>query len=502
MRTLSKTKLLAYRQCSKRLWLEIHRPQLREDSAASEASFAVGHQVGEIARRLYDPAGKGTLIEVQPGDYDAAFSRTQAQMSAPQTARPIFEAGFRIDGALAFADVLLPLKRGGKRGWRMVEVKSSTEVKDYHRDDAAIQSFVARSSGIPLHAISLAHIDKTWTYPGNGDYAGLLLEQDVTVEAFARSDEVRGWIADAQRIAAKRKEPTAAMGRHCTQPYACGFSAHCQSQQPQAQYPLEWLPNRQGKALLQHIESGGITQMGDVPDALLNPEQLRVKQATLSGKTFFDRAGAAQALATHKLPAYFVDFESVMFAVPIWKGTRPYQNIPFQFSVHRLSRTGKLHQQAFLDLKGSDPSKAFAEALIGACGNRGAIFVYNASFEKARIKELAQRFPRLATALLALNERVVDLLTIARQHYYHPDQRGSWSLKAVLPTLGRKTGYDALDGVKNGGMAMRAYAEAIAPQTSAARKAVIEQELLDYCALDTLAMVRMWSVFTGTALAV
>ena len=146
MRTLSKSKLLAYRQCPKRLWLEVHRPKLREDSAATQASFAVGHKVGDIARRLYDPKGKGVLIDPQADGFDAAFART---LELLQVAQPIFEAGFRAEGALALADVMLPIRKGGKLAWRMVEVKSSTSVKDYHRDDAAVQSFVARSSGVP-----------------------------------------------------------------------------------------------------------------------------------------------------------------------------------------------------------------------------------------------------------------------------------------------------------------------------------------------------------------
>lgn len=499
MRTLSKSKLLAYRQCPKRLWLEVHRPKLREDSAATQASFAVGHQVGDIARRLYDPKGKGVLIDPQADGFDAAFART---LELLQVAQPIFEAGFRAEGALALADVRLPIRRCGKLAWRMVEVKSSTSVKDYHRDDAAVQSFVARSSGVPLTKIALAHIDSDWVYPGNEDYNGLLLENDLTDEVFGRGEEVRGWIAEAQQIVAKKREPRVATGKHCGNPYECGFLAYCQSQEPQAEQPIKWLPGRLSNGLQAHIEAHGLTELRDLPDALLNDKQQRVKAATLSGKPYFDQRASAQALAAYKLPAYFLDFETIQFAVPIWKGTRPYQQIPFQFSVHRLSRTGKLDQQAFLDITGSDPSKAFTEALIAACGERGPIFVYNAGFETARIRELSERFPRMAKSLLALNERVVDLLPVARDHYYHPSQQGSWSIKAVLPALCPDLDYGDLDGVQDGGMAMDAFLEALSPQTSKMRRTEIEQQLLAYCALDTYAMVRLWSVFTGSALKV
>lgn len=196
MRTLSKSKLLAFRQCPKRLWLEIHRPALRQDSAATQASFDVGYQVGDIARQLYDPESKGQLIDPHGEGFEAALARSAALLTS---SRPIFEAGFAAGGvALAFADVMLPARKGGKRVWRMVEVKSSTSVKDYHRDDIAIQAFVAKSAAVPLASIVLAHVDTTWIYPGGDDYQGLLVENDLTVEAFGRVNEVKGWIADAQ----------------------------------------------------------------------------------------------------------------------------------------------------------------------------------------------------------------------------------------------------------------------------------------------------------------
>lgn len=494
MKSLSKSKLLAWRQCPRRLWLEIHRPALRADSAATQASFAVGHQVGDIARRLYDPRERGVLLDPPAEGFAAAFQRTQALLN---TRAPLFEAAFQAEGALALADVLLPVTKGGKKVWRMVEVKSSTSVKDHHRDDAAVQAFVARAAGVPLAAIALAHIDSTWVYPGHGDYQGLLVEHDLSADAFGREGEVRAWLAGAQAIAARRKPPAITTGKHCKDPYECGFLAHCRSQEPQAEHPIEWLPGRHRKALADHIGAHGATDMRDLPDALLTPIQQRVKAATLSGRPWFDQPGAARALAAHPLPAWFIDFETIQFAVPIWPGTRPYQQVPFQFSVHRLSRTHKLTHTDFLGIDGKDPSRAFAQALIAACGERGPVFVYNAAFEQARLKELAERFPRLRRALLAIHARTVDLLPVARDHCYHPSQQGSWSIKAVLPALCPGPGYADLEGVQDGGMAMQAYLEALSPATDQARKAQIQRQLLDYCALDTLAMVRLWSAFTG-----
>lgn len=456
----------------------------------------MGHQVGDVARRLYDRMGAGDLIDPHTEGFDVAIARTQTLLTGK---RPIFEATLRAEGALALADVMLPDRWKGKHGWRMIEVKSATSVKDYHKDDAAIQAFVSRSAGVPLTRIAVAHIDSAWVYGGGEDYDGLLKEVDVTQEASDRHSEVGQWVAEAQRIAARRTAPKSSTGAQCVDPYECGFLAHCQSQEPQAQFPIHWIPRR-SKSLSEHLDTHRITEIRDVPDHLLNLMQQRVKKATLSGKQHFDQAASARELSRHGLPAYFLDFETVQFAVPIWKGTRPYQQLPFQFSLHRLSRTGKLTTRAFLDLSGNDPSKAFAQALIDGCGEREPIFVYNAAFEKTRIRELAERFPRMAKPLLALNERIVDLLPIARDHYYHPSQEGSWSIKAVLPALCPELSYEHLEGIQDGGAAMEAFLEALSPDTSPARKVEIERQLLAYCAMDTYAMVRMWAAFTGTTL--
>jgi hypothetical protein len=209
-----------------------------------------------------------------------------------------------------------------------------------------------------------------------------------------------------------------------------------------------------------------------------------------------DREGAAQALAEHAPPAHFLDFETIAFAVPIWKGTRPYEQIPFQFSVHRLGRRGGVEHRPFLDLTGDDPSRALAQELIAACDGTGPIFVYNASFESACIAGLAARLPRLRRELEALRARLVDLYPVVRRHFYHPSQQGSWSMKAVLPAMVEGLDYANLDGVADGGMAAEAYSEAIAAETSVERKAQLRDELLTYCKLDTYGLLRIWQTLT------
>ncbi len=494
MRTFSKSKLLALRQCPKRLWLEIHRPDLREDSAATEASFQAGNQVGEIARQIYDPHKLGALIDVNAEGFRRALERSSELLELD---RPIFEAGFSAGGALAFADVMLPEQIGDQRVWHMVEIKSSTSVKDYHRDDVAVQAYVAQSAGVALQSIALAHIDSSWTYPGNGDYRGLLKESDLTEEAFSRTEEVQAWVAQAQQTAALPAEPAIETGLHCDTPYACGFYDYCTRNQPKAQYPIHWLPRFGAK--VQALADQGVFELAQVADDLLNPKQLRVKTHTLANTVYFDAEGAAADLVPYPLPAYFLDFETINFAVPIWKGTRPYQQNVFQFSLHTLSESGQLAHCEFLDVSGEDPALPFAQALIAGCGTGGPVYVYNAGFEGSRIRELAARYPELSAALLAIHDRMVDLLPIARDRYYHPSQQGSWSIKKVLPAVVPELRYDSLDGVQDGGMAMEAFQEAIHPSTLLERKAQIKKQLLAYCKLDTYAMVRLWQVFAGRA---
>jgi hypothetical protein len=490
MQLLSKSKLIAFRQCPKRLWLEIHRPELREESAAITAGFVAGKQVCQVARTLFDTQAEGELIDVERDGYVRALDRTTVLLGSR---KPIFEAGFAAAGAIAFADVLIPVKkRGGQPAWWMIEVKSSTSVKSYHRDDANIQAFVARRAGLALDRVTIACVDKTWMYRGDDDYRGLLKEEDLTEESNDKAKDVAEWIAAAQGIVRLTREPKRSTGAHCDDPFACGFKAYCESNEPKAEYPVHWLPRIQAKRLKSAIDDGAV-DMRDVPDELLNEQQRLVKKHTVSGTVHFESAQAAAALATHKLPAYFLDFETVSFAVPIWKGTRPYQAIPFQFSLHRLSRAGRKTHEWFLDLSGNDPSRAFAESLIAKCGERGPIFVYSA-FEQSRLTDLGKRFRALKQPLQKLVARLVDLMPIAEDHYYHPSQQGSWSIKKLLPALS-DLNYDALAGVKNGGMAMDAFLEAIQPATAVARKIQLEQELLEYCALDTEAMVRLWEFF-------
>lgn len=494
MNILSKSELLASRQCPKRLWLEIKKPELRIDAPVEKIRLNLGQQLKAIARRLYDTKGDAETVVLGSDGEKAVLSRSRALLTS---SAPIFDAVFSASNVQITADVMLPSLHVGNRAWHLLHVRTSTLARSHHYDDLAVQAFVARRAGVPLVRVGLAHIDGNWTYTGDKQYQGLLVVSDMTAKVMNREDEIHQWVLDAERVLNRKDEPDHYMGSHCNEPHACGFQQHCRTQERPVEYPISWLPRSQSAALKAHLDTPGTNDMRQVPSAMLDDRQRRVKEQTLSGGVFFDSKSAAADLAPYNLPVSFLAFESVQFGLPTWKNTRPFQHIAFQFSVHWLGRTPELEHESFIDLSGNDPSLAFAEALIAACGNKGTIFAYNAGFEMSRIRELADRFPRLRIALLQINERIVDLLKVAERRYYHPEQEGSWSIKKILPTIAPEMMAERLYGIKDGVMAKNAYLEIIEVSTSSARKAELKEQLLNYCRLDTLAMVRLWHFFKG-----
>ena len=493
MRKLSKSKIIAYRQCPKRLWLEVHRPELKDDSG-SEAVFAIGNQVGEIAQTIYNPNQDGYLIEVDQLGWEVAYQKSEDWLANANA--PLFEAALKIPGGLALADVMLPDSSNGQKGWRMIEVKSSTSVKDYHHDDIAVQTYIAEQSGIPLTSVALAHVDNSFVYPGGGDYVGLLTEVDLTAEAKGRSEEVAGWFNEAHTIIEQTQEPNIEPGPQCNSPFTCSFCHHCIPEEEHREYPLTSF-YRMKASRREELESQGCRDIRDVPANALTGVNQRIREHSITGEAYFEQEGAAAALAQFSGEPRFLDFETISFAVPIWAGTRPYTQLPFQFSLHHLDEKKALRHHDFLELSGDDPREQFAQDLIQHCGESGPIFAYNAPFERRVIWALADNFPRYKKALIAIHDRIEDLLPIARNFYYHPCQHGSWSLKAVLPAICPDLSYSELDGVQDGHLAQQAYLEASSPETTPERREQIKEQLLKYCELDTFALVRMWQFFSG-----
>lgn len=491
---LSKSKLLAYRQCPKRLWLQTHRPELAVVDAATSAVMASGTNAGEVFRSLY---ANGVLIDDENlGD---ALASTRAILGADPT-RPIFEATFEANDVLVRVDMLAP----SENGYHLIEVKSSTSVKDYHLDDAAIQAWVTAMAGIQVTRTAIAHIDNRFVYPGDNQYAGLFVEETVDEQVRERLPEIIHWVRDAQAML-QGEEPSICAGAQCYDPFSCPFHGYCAPAEDGPEFPVEILPR--SNRLVSSLKADGYDDLRDVPndrlDKVIHQKVLRV---TKSGQAELSDEGRRIARSL-PYPRYYLDFETIAFAVPRWAGTRPYQQVPFQFSCHVELAPGIVAPSAFLSTDGEDPRRAFAEALIEAVNPKifsdmpvsgskpGPVMVYNAPFERSRINELAAYFPDLADKLMAINERIVDLLPITREHYYHPEMRGSWSLKAVLPTIGADLSYDGM-AVATGGMAQDAFLEMIDPETQVDRKDELRQGLLDYCALDTYALLQLVEFFS------
>jgi hypothetical protein len=443
----------------------------------------VGHQVGALARAEH---GDGILV-AEDVPWAEALKQTQAALAA-RPKRPVFEAAASYRSLNVRADLLIPI-RGG---YHLAEVKSSTSVKEYHLADAAVQTWVLRGAGIPVKSVELRHINREFVYPGNDDYRGLFAHGDIQADVEELQREVPKWVEDATAVLGGA-EPDVAMGDHCDAPFECPFKTHCAGLAgPGPKYPVTLLKGKNGKRLAEELAREGIVDLRDVPVSRLSDDEKlrRIHAAVKSGQPFLDPA-ARHAIAAWPKPHYHLDFETIDFAVPRWAGTRPYQQVPFQWSCHIDAGDGELEQATFLDLSGSDPSRACAEALVKALGSRGAVIAYNAGFEKGVIARLAERFPDLSERLLAINARVVDLLPVVRNHYYHRDLFGSFSMKAVLPTVAPDMDYSGLDEVQDGGGAQMAYLEAIRPETTEARREALRAKLLAYCERDTLAMIEV-----------
>jgi len=473
---LSKSKLMSFRQCPKRLWLEKHRPELAEEIPGQQAAFAMGHEVGEMARRLYDPAGSGILIEYDEG-LKAAMDRT-ATVLAQGSSTPVFEATFQRNGLLVRTDVL----ERGPRGPRLVEVKASTSVKQEHLVDCAIQSWVLEATPAKPRSVALAHVNSQFTYGGDGRYEGLLVEQDLSADVASALELVPAWVRTAKQVLAG-DEPKAAIGSRCWTPYECPFQGHCWKR---TDYPLTGLP-RLGADLDQLLAAGHHDVRELEEDQLKTAEQRRVWRAVRRGTPELSLA-ARKAFTELGYPRFYLDFETISFAVPRWAGTRPYQQLPFQWSLHIEHAGGRLEHAECLDLSGELPLRAVATTLLEATRGTGPVFMYT-PFERACLKTLGAFCPDLREPLQALDQRLVDLAPIAKQHYYHPAMHGSWSIKSLLPTIAPELDYANLGEIREGGAAQQAYAEATDAGTTPERRSILRDALLAYCRHDTEAMV-------------
>lgn len=491
MPRLSKSRIMSSLQCLKRVHLEVNHRELAQYSAASEAAFELGHEVGNIAIELYG-GDAGTYIEYNGGSFKRALSQTSELMGSMFRA-PVFEATLQHEGVLVREDILLPVDEGGGDRWRVVEVKASTKVKPEHLHDCAVQAWVHLGAGYDLSRIALAHINNQFLYAGDGNYDGLLLENDLTEQVFELLPAVPLWVERA-REAVQGPIPAVPVGQHCTSPYECPFMDFCWPRD--CAYPVNGLGG--GKKKLGIWVMNGYRDIRDVPSSEIASEtQQRIHRLTCEGSAEL-LPGARVFVEQLAYPRFYLDFETVGPAIPVWAGTRPYQALPFQWSCHIERGQGAMEHAEFLDLSGQPPMRNLAEQLIRDLEAEGPVLMYT-TYERDVIAGLAVMFPDLAGALQAIIARLVDLYPVTKSNYYHPDMLGSWSIKAVLPTIAPEMDYSRLEGIQEGTAASAAYLEAIKPSTSLQRKEEIRRDLLKYCKHDTEAMVRLVAFFTATS---
>jgi hypothetical protein len=336
--------------------------------------------------------------------------------------------------------------------------------------------------------MGLLHIDNSYVYPGGEhDPQALFAFADLTDEVNAIVSQVPGILAAMRAPLRVDTPPAIAPGDQCTTPYECPFMAECiPPAPPHAAGELY----RAGPKLRERLAADGITMITEIPtDYGLSALQHRQREVVVTGTPFAD-TDVRQQLAGLKHPLYFLDFETFNPAVPLYPGTRPYQQIPFQWSVHRLAEVGTTTHAEYLHDGSDDPRPELAEALIETLGDRGAVCVYS-SFEQTQLRGLQEALPKRAPMLAAIEKRLVDLLPLVRNHVYYPEFHGSFSIKSVLPALVPGMGYEGLS-ITDGSSASTTYAamargELVGQELAGARRA-----LLEYCGRDTEGLLELY----------
>lgn len=476
---LSKSQFIRGMQCHKSLYLHKYHPELRDKlSASQEAVFQSGTDVGILAQSLF-PGG----VEVPYEGLTPAEQIERTRIEIEKGTTTIYEATFSHDGIFVKVDIL----RRGETGWELYEVKSSTEAKEVYRNDIAVQYYVLTSTGIQVSRAALVHIDKRYVRNGSIEVDKLFVINDLTPTVVEKQGVVIAELAQIREML-KNGLPSIDIGPHCSTPYDCDFKGHCW-----AHVPKNSVFSLGGKGVDKFaLYRKGIIRLEDVPLDILNRRQ-QIEAKAFQEQNNHIAADKVQAfLATLWYPLCFLDFETTyMTPVPMFDGTRPYQQVPFQYSLHCLDREGaEVQHYEFLAEPGNDPRTAFLENLLRASPEGACILAYNSTFEVQRLEELAENFPDHRDRIAAIIRNVRDLMKPFRsRHIYFPGMHGSHSIKSVLPALVPELSYKDME-VNNGAVAAESYLKMLQTKDPA-EVARIRFALLEYCKLDTLAMFRI-----------
>jgi len=481
MINLSKSQYIRALQCHKSLWLYKHKPELRDSpSTKSEALFNKGYQVGDLAKELFP---NGVEIEFDSSNFDGMVQKTKELIA--NGCEVIYEATFKENGIFAMVDILV--KNGD--AWDIYEVKASTHVKEYHINDTSIQWY-GISKTIKLNRAYVVYINNNYVRDGELNIKELFKVDDITQLVLNNQKTIVSQLVEIDEML-QDDMPNIDIGKHCSDPHSCDFHSFCWKHIPKnSVFNISYAMGKQWK-----LYYDGVLSIDDVSDDfhIGKNAKLQIKHHK-SQEIKVDKPKIKEFLETIEYPINFFDFETFQNAIPRFDNQRPYAQMPFQYSLHILHKDKTLEHKEFLGDENSDPRLELSKQMLQDITPTGSIIAFNKSFEITQIKNLAKFAPELSDELLALNERFIDLAhPFQYKHYYHPNFHGKYSIKVVLPTLfpnNDELNYKKLGSIQNGGDAMDTFAN-LHLLKDKTKLAEIKKDLLDYCHLDTLAMVRI-----------
>jgi hypothetical protein len=476
---LSKTKYLEGLQCLKLLWYEYNRKDdLPEIDVATQAIMDQGKAVGEVAKTLF-PGGVTIQRDYMPD------KQAEKSLEAARLRKPIFEAGFVYKQAYALADILNPVE---KNAWDLIEVKSSTSVKDEHYSDVAFQKYTYEGTGLKIRKCYLMYINNQYVRKGKIEPEKLLATEDITKQCDELIPELEQNIADMLDAIRKADAPKVSIGPHCEDPYPCPLEGICWKFLP---------PNDNvfclysGKKKAYELMERGILCITDIKeDIKLSDKQNIQVLCHKKGVPHIDKKGIEDFLSTLEYPLYFLDFETINPAIPVYDNSRPFEVIPFQYSLYIVkNKDAKPEYHSYIAPGDKDPRAEILKQLKALLGNSGSIIAYNATFEKTTLRHASEAYTEYQSWVAAIEDRVIDLLTPFRGFlYYHPKQAGSASLKNVLPVI-TNSNYDAME-ITDGGMAsIEYYRVTFGKNIDEEERQRVHRALEKYCDLDTKGMI-------------
>ena len=469
------------------LWLKEHLPDEFDDTVMNQTVLSTGNDVGDLAMGLFGEYTEVSYTE-KLGDMIPA-----TQKLIDEGVENICEASFSYDGCFCSVDILRNL---GNKKVELYEVKSSTELKEIYEHDVSYQHYVLTKLGYDVQKVCLVHIDTSYVRHGELELDKLFKILDLTEVAKSKLDEVEENIKKFREYLKSESEPECDIGEHCSKPYSCGYWEHCAVDMPESDEPTVWeissLRNNKKQAF---YDQGLITfeqlyNAGVLEGKYL--QQVEVEVQNLPPQ--IDKAQITDFLDTLSYPIYFLDFETFNPAIPLYDNSSPYQQIVFQYSLHYIEEDGgELKHKECLAYPGSDPRRQIAEQLCIDIPLDVCTTAFNMSFEKGKIKILAELYPDLHDHLMNIHDNIKDLMIpFQKRWYYTKEMQGSFSIKYVLPALypnEPELNYHNLEGVHNGGEASDTF---MAMQKMDKEELEIWREhLLRYCELDTFAMVKV-----------